>query len=153
MCRSPLASAVPRGSGRGHRSGRSALFVVCLTVLTLGPADGEEIEPDSGPCYANRYTLSAEGTLTARDPSTGRLRFVEVKGRIEGAETITVTRNEILTCLNKPDRFWLAIVKVSDGVPSEPVYLKAPFTKEPDFGVTSVNYGIHGLLERAETPQ
>ena len=91
--------------------------------------------------------------VESRDPSTGRLRFVEVKGRIEGAETITVTRNEILTCLNKPDRFWLAIVKVSDGVPSEPVYLKAPFTKEPDFGVTSVNYGIHGLLERAETPQ
>ncbi len=49
---------------------------MCLTVLTLGPADGEEIEPDSGPCYANRYTLSAEGTLTARDPSTGTVRVL-----------------------------------------------------------------------------
>lgn len=40
----------------------------------------------------------------------GRLRFLEVKGRHAGAETVTVTRNEILTALNKPEEFILAIV-------------------------------------------
>lgn len=42
---------------------------------------------------------------------TGKLHFVEVKGRVYGAETIKVTRNEILYSLNKPDDFILAIVK------------------------------------------
>jgi len=35
-------------------------------------------------------------------PGTGKLRFIEVKGRAMGAETVTLTKNEILTALNKP---------------------------------------------------
>ena len=34
--------------------------------------------------------------IESRVPGTGKLRFIEVKGRITGAPTITVTRNEIL---------------------------------------------------------
>ena len=34
--------------------------------------------------------------IESRVPGTGRLRFIEVKGRVSGAPTITVTRNEIL---------------------------------------------------------
>jgi Domain of unknown function (DUF3883) len=34
-----------------------------------------------------------------------------VKGRISGAETVTVTKNEILYSLNKPDDYILAIVE------------------------------------------
>jgi hypothetical protein len=41
--------------------------------------------------------------VESRIPGTGRLRFIEVKGRVTGADTITVTRNEILYSLNKPD--------------------------------------------------
>jgi hypothetical protein len=37
-----------------------------------------------------------------------------VKGRVSGAPTITVTRNEILYSLNKPDDFILAIVEFLD---------------------------------------
>jgi len=43
---------------------------------------------------------------------SGKLRFIEVKGRLQGAKTVTVTKNEILTALNKPDDFILAIVLV-----------------------------------------
>ena len=39
-------------------------------------------------------------------------RHIEVKGRIAGAETVTVTRNEILYALNQAERFVLAIVMV-----------------------------------------
>ena len=79
-------------------------------------------------------------------PGTGRLRFIEVKGRVRGAMTVTVTKNEILSCLNKPDDFILAIVEV-DGEQAIPKYVRCPFHREPDFGVTSVNYEIRKLLE------
>ena len=49
--------------------------------------------------------------LESSIPGTGRLRFIEVKGRAAGAKTVTVTKNEILTALNKPDEFILAIVE------------------------------------------
>ena len=35
----------------------------------------------------------------------------------------------------------------------EPHYLRQPFKREPDFGVTSVNYDLAELLERAEAPR
>ena len=38
-------------------------------------------------------------------PEGGKLRFIEVKGRIVGAETVTITKNEILTALNKPEDY------------------------------------------------
>jgi hypothetical protein len=89
--------------------------------------------------------------VESRVVGTGRLRFLEVKGRIAGANTVTVTKNEILTCLNKPDDFILAIVSV-DGDSAIPRYVCRPFQREPDFGVTSVNYDLRELLTRAEEP-
>ena len=44
----------------------------------------------------------------------GTLLFIEVKGRVAGAETVTVTRNEILTGLNRIDDHVLAIVEVGE---------------------------------------
>ncbi len=46
--------------------------------------------------------------IESRNPKTGGLRFIEVKGRVSGAATITVTKNEILYSLNKPEDFILA---------------------------------------------
>jgi hypothetical protein len=103
----------------------------------------------------------------------GRLHFLEVKGRISGATTVTLTKNEILTALNKPEDWILALVEVppspdfgegdvfrvsdgraSYGVPNGCVvrYVRQPFQREPDFGVTSVNYDMRELLARAEEP-
>ncbi len=76
-----------------------------------------------------------------------------MKGRVSGAPTITVTRNEILYSLNKPDDFILAIVEFLDDETQKVHYLRQPFTREPDFGVTSVNYDFADLLARAENPQ
>ena len=42
-----------------------------------------------------------------------RLLFLEVKGRIAGSTTVTVSRNEILTGLNSPDQYVLALVEIS----------------------------------------
>ncbi|RLE29317.1 RNA helicase, partial [Candidatus Acetothermia bacterium] len=90
--------------------------------------------------------------IESRDPRTGRLRFIEVKGRESGAEAITVTRNEILTALNKPDSYILAIVEFLEDGSHRVHYIRRPFQREPDFGVTSVNYDLAELLKRAEEP-
>ena len=89
--------------------------------------------------------------IESRVPGTGKLRFVEVKGRVSGAATITVTKNEILYSLNKPDDFILAIVEF-DGEDHRVHYVRRPFQREPDFGVTSVNYDFAELLTRGATP-
>jgi hypothetical protein len=91
--------------------------------------------------------------VESRVPGTGKLRFIEVKGRVAGAPTITVTRNEILYSLNKPDDFILAIVEFLDADNHRVHYLRRPFGREPDFGVTSVNYDFAELLARAEEPR
>jgi len=90
--------------------------------------------------------------IESRVPGTGKLRFIEVKGRVSGASTITVTRNEILYSLNKPDDFILAIVEFLDGDSHRAHYVRQPFQREPDFGVTSVNYDFSELLARAGEP-
>ena len=90
--------------------------------------------------------------IESLDPRTGRLRFIEVKGRRAGADTVTVTRNEILTAINSAGQFILAIVLIEDGRALPPRYIRQPFGREPDFGVTSVNYNIRELLELSEEP-
>jgi superfamily II DNA or RNA helicase len=90
--------------------------------------------------------------IESRIPGTGLLRFIEVKGRVSVAETVTVTKNEILTSLNTPDHFILALVEFLDGDSYEVHYLRKPFRREPDFGVTSVNYDFDELLNRASKP-
>lgn len=90
--------------------------------------------------------------IESKAPDTGKLRFIEVKGRVEDARTVTVTKNEILTALNKPEDFILAVVLVSDGEAGEPCYIREPFTREPDFGVTTVNYDLSHLIDQGTSP-
>jgi len=91
--------------------------------------------------------------IESRDPRTGKLRFLEVKGRASDASTITVTKNEILYSLNKPEDFILAIVQFLSPDEHRVHYVRRPFQREPDFGVTSVNYDFVQLLTRAESPR
>ena len=91
--------------------------------------------------------------IESRVPETGKLRFIEVKGRISGAASITVTLNEILYSLNKPDDFILAIVEFLEDDGHRVHYVRQPFQREPDFGVTSINYDFGELLARAQEPK
>ena len=90
--------------------------------------------------------------IESRVPDTGKLRFIEVKGRVSGAETITVTRNEILYSLNKPEDYILGIVEFLGENGHRVHYLREPFRREPDFGANSVNYDFGELLARAGEP-
>jgi hypothetical protein len=84
-------------------------------------------------------------------PGTGLLRFLEVKGRVKGAKTVTITKNEILTGLNKPDEFILAIALI-EAENAAVRYVRRPFATEPDFKATSVNYDLAALLAQAQEP-
>ncbi len=68
-----------------------------------------EVERSLGFDPTNREFEKLGYDVESSVPGTGKLRLIEVKGRVTGAPTITVTRNEILYSLNKPDDFILAM--------------------------------------------
>jgi hypothetical protein len=133
------------------------------------PQDGESADKMASAAAARDVVMEVERALgfdpvdrefeklgydvESRCPKTGKLRFIEVKGRDASATTITVTKNEILYSLNKPDDFILAIVEFRPNEPHRTHYVRRPFQREPDFGVTSVNYDFADLLARAEKPR
>jgi superfamily II DNA or RNA helicase len=85
----------------------------------------------------------------------GKLRFIEVKGRVAGADVVTVTKNEILYSLNKPDDFILAIVEFLDDCEYRVHYLRRPFERSgvtTDFNGASVNFPLADLIGRARAP-
>ena len=87
----------------------------------------------------------------AVDGKSPEVRHIEVKGRIQGADTVTITRNEMLYGLNQADKFLLAIVFVGENEAVDgPHYLRNFFESEPGWGVASINFEIKALLERAE---
>ncbi|MCC6131988.1 MAG: DUF3883 domain-containing protein [Acidobacteria bacterium] len=131
------ASARPIETQASAARARAAVMEVELR-LGFEPADREE----------EKLGYDIESV----DQKTGKLRFIEVKGRVSGAATITVTKNEILYSLNKPDDYILAIVEFLDDETHHVHYLRQPFQREPDFGVTSVNYNFAELLAKAEVP-
>ena len=146
---------VPRGliaaiSGKPHEPDRRAIdtqesaararAIIMETERTLG------FDP------TDRETEKLGYDIESRIPGTGRLRFIEVKGRVQGADTITVTRNEILYSMNKPEDYRLAIVEFLDDGAHRVHYLREPFRREPDFDAASVNYSFKDLLARAEPP-
>lgn len=90
-----------------------------------------------------------ESEIVAGSKNGKSLRFIEVKGRSLGATTVTVSKNEILTGLNKPEEFILAIVEV-EREKTKTVYLKRPFIQAPDASAASINYNIDDLLLHAE---
>lgn len=87
------------------------------------------------------------------DPKIDHLRFIEVKGRVDGADSVMITRQEIITSLNKPDQFILGIVSVNNGFAGEPRYVRGALqTHEPSFDVTAIQFNLKSLLERAKAP-
>ncbi|QZZ22059.1 DUF3883 domain-containing protein [Leptothermofonsia sichuanensis E412] len=143
-------------------------------VMAAERALGYEPQDVSGQKCGYDIESSAPLAQLGRGAGGEGLRFIEVKGRIAGAETVTVTKNEILTALNKPDNFILALVQVpadqnfpegdvfrvkassgTYGIPGEGCmvrYVRQPFQREPDFGASSVNYEWQELWERGEKP-
>lgn len=92
--------------------------------------------------------------IASYDPRADHLRFIEVKGRIDGADTVMITRQEVITSLHEPDKFILAVVQVANGFACEPRYVRGALdTREPPFGHNAIQFSIKSLLARAEVPK
>jgi hypothetical protein len=95
------------------------MVAIIATEQGLGHLPRDVSEENLG--YDVESLIPAEGN--AKD----KLHFIEVKGRIRGAPTVTITKNEILTAFNKPEDWMLALVEVRPprtspkGMPSSPV--------------------------------
>ena len=89
--------------------------------------------------------------IRSRDES-GELRFIEVKGRRAGAETVTLTRNELMTALNCDEKHTLALVEVDGTRACSPCYLRGYPFREPGPSEHSVNFKLRDLLEKSEAP-
>jgi SNF2 family DNA or RNA helicase len=91
--------------------------------------------------------------IASHNPKSGHLRFIEVKGRIDGADSVMVTRQEVITSLHEPEKFILAVVAVTGGFAHEPRYLRGPLIeREPSFLETAIQFDLRRLLERAGPP-
>jgi superfamily II DNA or RNA helicase len=88
--------------------------------------------------------------IESRDPRSGRLRFIEVKGRHAEARDVIVTKNEILASLNAPEAYFLALVRVEAGFAQSPVYVQRFFQREPGFAETAVVFNLAELLSLAD---
>jgi len=67
--------------------------------------------------------------IESRDPETGMLYFIEVKGRIEGSDTVTVSGRQVIHSQNVPDHFILAVGEVPTDREAKPTvrYASRPF--------------------------
>jgi SNF2 family DNA or RNA helicase len=136
----------------GRAMPQSAATVDTQAVAARARTIVMEIERQLGFEPTDREFEKLGYDIESRVPGVGKLRFIEVKGRASGAQTITVTKNEILYSLNKPEDFILAIVEFLEGDAYRVHYVRQPFHREPDFHAHSVNYGFAELLSKANHP-
>ena len=89
--------------------------------------------------------------IASYDPGQDKMRFIEVKGRIAGADSVMLTRQEIITSLHAPDKYILAIVEIDSGHTGTPRYVRGALdTREPPFEQNAIQFSLKSLLERAE---
>jgi len=125
-----------------QRVARIAVDAVLAAELALGRQPEEQ--PWNNPGF----------DILSRPSDGGPLLFIEVKGRIAGAQTFTITKNEVLHALNKRDDYVLALVRVDGDRADQIRYVRQPFSgsEEVLFGVTSLNVDWPGMFARGAEP-
>lgn len=123
---------------------RRAVDAVLAVETALGH-DAQEM-PHNYPGYDIRSTDQAD-----------QIAFIEVKGRIAGADTFAVTQNELRFAANIPDAYILAMVEVSpDGPAGDQVhYLTQPYGSDVHlpFDTTSATLNWNAYWQRASDPK
>lgn len=141
----PRASAAPNGFSEDSLARQEIERLAMQAVFSAERALGREPRDVSA--------AKVGYDIESLDPSSGHLHFIEVKGRIESGDTITVTTNEMIVALNAGDRFVLAIVQVSDGgYAQRPVYVRRPFDSAPAQDACATIFNLDRLLKRGTGP-
>lgn len=142
----PYTKGIPRGFSEDPASRREIELAAMNAVMSAEKALGNL------PTDVSAQKLGYD--IASYDPDTRHLRFIEVKGRIDGADTVMITRQEIITSLHEPDKFILAVVQVDSGFANQPRYVRGPLAEyEPAFEHTAIQFNLKSLLERGEAPQ
>ena len=152
------ALVIPRGlldRLRGDRAALPATYaheterveriaVEAVLAVERGLGHDPEEKPRNNPGY----------DILSVNPDGGPLTFIEVKGRVSGAETFTITKNEVLHALNKGMDYVLALVRVDGDGADEVRYIREPFTGSDEvlFGVTNLNVGWDDMFHRGTEP-
>ncbi len=157
---------------KGERKEQASLFAMeTKRVEQLAMAAVMDLESSLGNEPRDVSSEKCGWDVESRVKRSESLRFIEVKGRLKGSDTVTVTKNEILASFNKPEQFILAVVLVppSEQAPSadpfrigEPAtnyeslgeldvfYVKKPFDREPGFAEVSINFNLNQLISTGE---
>jgi hypothetical protein len=138
-----LQGAIPEGASMYARDRSATERAAVDAVLAVERRIGRD--PFEMPPNNKGYDIESKD-------SDGSIWFIEVKGRIAGAETFTITRSEVGVGRNKPDRHILALVEV-DAVAEPAVrYVRRAFEDvgELPFNTISVNLQWKAYLERGE---
>jgi superfamily II DNA or RNA helicase/uncharacterized OB-fold protein len=132
---------VARYAAERSATERAAVDAVMEAERRLG-RDPVEMPPNN-----KGYDIESKGP-------DGTMRFIEVKGRVAGAETFTVTRSEVGVGRNKPDQHILALVEVENGKKPLVRYVRRAFEEvgELPFDTISVNLSWKAYMERSEEP-
>ena len=144
------AIVVPIGMILGERTPSEIINTRITEQIAMQAVMKAETKLGNHPKDVSQHKIGYD--IESFDPKSGRLRFIEVKGRKAGADTITVYHTEILNGLNASEQFILAIVEIENGQPAEPRYVVNPFEREPEPGVVSINYNLSNLLARSSEP-
>lgn len=119
-------------------------------VEELAMATVMEAERRAGRLPTDVHHLKLGYDIESREPETGRLRFIEVKGRRADADTVVVTRNEMLVALNKRDDYYMAIVRVDGDSVRSIHYVQDPLAHmlsgDVQFGMVAMVLKLSDLL-------
>ncbi len=149
------ALVVPQGLLRQLRGEGPAADAAARARIERAAMDAVAAVERAAGCTVTDVSAAKCGwDLTSQPPAVDGLlpppRHIEVKGRAAGADTITVTRNEITYAVNQGDKFLLAIVFVHpDGRTDPPHYVRQPFDREPGWAEVCTVFDVRDLLSRA----
>jgi len=110
----------------------------------------EEAERKAGRIPTRMPVNNPGYDIESRDPESGHLHFIEVKGRQADADIVHITKNEWLVALNKREMFILAIGRVRDNAVESLHYIHDPMgpavAGDLTFGITGIDLNIDELL-------
>jgi hypothetical protein len=149
------AFVIPAGLLRGRRGEGPALSAADAAarkrIETLAMRTVIKAEEAKGHRVVDVSAQKCGWDLSSYPPNSNHPKHIEIKGRVKGADIITVSRNEILYAFNQTEKFVLAIVLVGEDDRVEgPFYIRQPFDREPGWGVASINYDLSHLLAQSE---
>jgi hypothetical protein len=137
-------------SGAAEEAGPDAAARKRVELLAMNAVF--EAEKAMGRIPKDVSAVRGEGYDIESMDANGDLFFIEVKGRVAGADSVTLTINEVNRGRNVPQQFRLALVTVTGDQASAPVYVSGIDWGSPGFGDTQITKNLQQLLAAGRAP-